>query len=391
MEQHVRIGLAINHSYAHSRNVLRGIGRYAESKPSWLFVSVLPEKRSVNVLRSRIDGLLVSIETLEMAQALKPWRCPVVNVSDVILGLTYPRVGPDNVQVGRLAADHFLACGLRHFGYFGPQDQLYSVERQRSFSQALAEAQQSCFNYDLSTKLPFDVYNRRWDINQSVYHWLRELPKPVGVFTPCDNWGVQLLEVCRDVGLRVPEDVAVLGVDDDELDCDFARPRLSSVMLPAESIGYAAAELLDRLLAQEPTTDTTILIPSPGVARRQSTDRLAIEDSEVIAAVRFIRKHAHLPIQVGDVLHEVTIGRRTLESRFRESLNRGIADEIRRAHLERAQRLLARTELPMQKIAVQAGFSDFRHMLSVFKQELGQTPTAYRRQLRGDGASLPRR
>lgn len=266
----MRIGLAINHSYAFFRNVLRGIGHFAESKPRWLFVSVLPEKLSVSVLRRKIDGLLVSIETLEMAQALESWRCPVVNVSNVMLGLTYPRVGADNVQVGRIAADHFLACGLRHFGYFGPQDQSYAVERRRSFSQALAEAQQSCFNYDLSAELPFDVYNQRWDINQSVYRWLHKLPKPVGVFTPSDNWGVQLLEVCRDVGLRVPEDVAVLGVDDDELDCDFARPRLSSVMLPAESIGYAAAELLDRLLAREATADTAILIPSPGVARRQS-------------------------------------------------------------------------------------------------------------------------
>lgn len=389
MKQQLRIGLAINHSYAFWRNVLRGIGCYAETKPRWLFVSIVPEQQSVSVLRSKIDGLLVSIDTLEMVQALKYWRRPVVNVSDVLFDLTFPRVGPDNVQVGRLAADHFLARGLRHFGYFGPQGQMYAVERQQSFDQALADVQHTCSHFHIPTNLPFDVHNRRWDINQAAYRWLRKLPKPVGVFTPCDNWGVQLLEACRHLELRVPEDVAVLGVDDDELDCDFARPRLSSVMLPAERIGYSAAELLDRLLARKAATTAATLLPSPGVATRQSTDILAIEDSEVIAAVRFIREHAHVPMQVADVLQEVPVGRRTLELRFRESLNRSIAEEIRRVHLERAQRLLARTELPIQKIAVQAGFSDFRHMANVFQQALGKSPTAYRRQLRVDSAGHP--
>jgi LacI family transcriptional regulator len=202
--------------------------------------------------------------------------------------------------------------------------------------------------------------------------------------------GVQVAEACRQVGLRVPEDVALLGVDDDELDCELTRPRLSSVIVPAERIGYEAAALLDRLLAGERPPAEPILLPPTGVATRRSTEMLALADREVVAAVRFIREHAHLPLRVRDVLREVAVGRRTIERRCHKALGWGLGEEIRRVHLERARRLLARTELPMKAVAQQAGFSDFRHLAVVFRQELGLSPTAYRRQMRGPaGEGIP--
>lgn len=380
----VRVGLAINHSYAYYRGVLRGIVRCAETRPQWLFTPIAPEQRSLQGPgRSRVAGLIASVHSPALVRAFSGWRRPVVNVSVVLPGLRFPRVGVDNVRVGQLAAAHFLERGLRHFGFVGPPDHVYSTERHAAFCQALREAGHSVICYHTPADLPFDPHCQRWNLDRGVYRWLRALPRPVGVFVPGDDWGVQVSEACRQVGLRMPEDVALLGVDDGDLDCELTRPRLSSVIVPAERIGYEAAALLDRLLAGEKPPAGSVLIPPTGVATRRSTEVLAIEDREVVAAVRFIRENAHLPLRVTDALRQVSVGRRTLEREFQKALGRGVGEEIRRAHLELAKRLLARTELPMKAVARQAGFSDFRHMAVVFRQEQGQTPSAYRCQMRG--------
>jgi LacI family transcriptional regulator len=380
----IRIGLAVNHSFTYYRSVLRGIARYAESKPQWLFTSVIPEQQPLQALgRFRPAGLIASVNMEVLVRTLASWRRPVVNVSVVLPGLQFPRVGVDNVRVSQLAAVHFLERGLRHFGFVGPPDHLYSMERHTAFCQALQETGHTVACYHTPAQLPFDPLGRRWDLDRGVYRWLRSLPRPVGLFVPGDDWGVQVMEACRQVGLRVPEDVALLGVDDDDLDCELTRPRLSSVIVPAERIGYEAAALLDRLLAGEKPPAEPTLLPPTGVATRRSTEVLAIADREVVAAVRFIREHAHLPLRVRDVCRQIAVGRRTLERRCRLALGWGLGEEIRRAHLERARRLLARTDLPMKTVAQQAGFSGLRHLGTVFRQELGMPPTAYRRQMRG--------
>jgi LacI family transcriptional regulator, galactose operon repressor len=386
-----RIGLAVNRSYAYYRGMLRGIGRYAETKPDWLFTSVVPEEQSILALgRFRLAGLIASVSSEQLVRALSSLRQPVVNVSHVLPGLRFRHVGVDNDLVGRQAAAHLLERGLRHFGFVGSPDLQYSVERHAAFRQALAEAGHTLACYHSPAHLPFDPLCRRWDVDEDVYRWLRKLPKPVGIFATSDEWGVQVGEACRHVGLRVPEDVALLGVNDDDLDCELSRPRMSSVIVPAERVGFEAAALLDRLLSGEKPAAEPVLIPPTGVATRRSTEILAIEDEEVVAAVRFIRENAHLPLRVADVLKEIPVGRRTLERRCYAALGWGLGDEIRRAHLALAQRLLARTELSMKSVAQQAGFSDFRHMAVVFRQHEGIAPTAYRRKVRGE-PEVPRR
>ena len=193
---------------------------------------------------------------------------------------------------------------------------------------------------------------------------------------------MQIAEVCRQVGLRVPEDVALVGVDNDDLLCEIARPTLSSVALPTERIGMEAAALVDRLLAGGCPIDLPLLLPPLHVVVRQSSDILALNDAEVVAAIRFIREHAHAPLSVNEVLKAVAISRRSLERRFRIALDRSIWDEIRRAHMERAKTLLVSSDLAIATVAELAGFSDSRQLSMVFRQETGQTPTAYRRQLR---------
>jgi LacI family transcriptional regulator len=200
-----------------------------------------------------------------------------------------------------------------------------------------------------------------------------------------DLWGNQLLEVCRQVGLRVPDDVAVLGVGNDELLCELARPELTSVALPGERIGMEAAAMLDGLLSRSPAPARSRLLRPQGVVTRHSTDVLSVDDPEVAAAVRFIRNNAHLSICVDDVLLEVPVCRRTLERRFRAVLKRGLGEEIRRVRVERASALLATTSASMVEIGQRSGFSDAKQFSAIFHNETGQTPTAYRRSMARPG------
>jgi LacI family transcriptional regulator len=377
----IRIILMFLHTLGYYRGILRGVRRYVEARPEWLVTSLAPERDSLRV-PFRPDGLIASVNTQRLVRVISSWRRPVVSVSAVFPGLRLPRVGTDNVQVGRLAAAHFLERGLKSFGFVGARNNLFSSEREAAFSQALREPGHEAARYVRSAPAS-DPLARRWDVDPAFHRWLRGLAKPVGIFVPNDVWGAQVVEACRQVELRVPEDVAVLGVGNDDLYCELTRPPLSSIVVPAEQIGYEAAALLDRLLGGAKPPRAPILLPPIGVATRRSSEVLAIDDPDVVAAVRFIREHAHLPLRVTDVLRQIAIGRRTLERRIHRALGWGIGEEIRRTHLERARRLLAETDLPMKVLAQRAGFSDGCHMAVVFRQDLGLTPTAYRRQLRG--------
>jgi len=375
------IGLAFVHGFAYYRRILRGIWRYVEARPQWQLTSIGPEQQPQRMPgRFRPDGLIVALNTTALLRALSSWRRPAVNVSAVFSKQPFPRVGVDNARVGRLAAAHFLERGLSHFGFVGPPRHLFSTERREAFCEAVGEAGHTAACYGNVAELEFDPLGHRWDLGPDVHRWLRKLPRPVGVFAPNDLWGVQVVLACRRAGLRVPEDVAVLGVDDDDLYCELTRPRLSSIMVPAERIGYVAVALLERLLAGEKRPSEPVLLPPTGVNARRSSEVLAIEDEDLVAAIRFIREHAHQPLRVRDVLEHVAVGRRTLERRCRAALGWGLAEEIRRTHIQRACRLLSGTELSMQAVATQAGFLGYRHLALVFRKQLGMTPTAYRRQ-----------
>jgi LacI family transcriptional regulator len=215
-------------------------------------------------------------------------------------------------------------------------------------------------------------------LDERLRRWLQALAKPVGIFAGHDVWALQVVEACRFAGLRVPEDIAVVGVDNDDLLCELARPSLSSVIVPAERVGYEAAALLDRLLAGQQPPRQPVFIPPPGVVSRQSSDVLAIEDPVVAQAVRFLRDSAHLPLRVADVLRAVPVSRRALERRFQAVFERGLAAEIRRLRIDKARQLLAESDLPMNRIAERSGFSSQYQLSRAFRREVGTTPTAYR-------------
>lgn len=377
----IRIGLVFGYGLSYYRDIVRGVLAFAEARPHWSLTPIATDPDALDGLRPLdLDGLIAHVFTHDLAGALLRLGKPAVNVSGVLPDLTMPRVMADHEQVGRLAARHFLDRGLRNFGFFGYTAHAFSTGREAGFRREVESAGRRVSSY-LSDDLlhPEPTGLRRWD--DGLQRWLDGLPRPVGVLASHDIQGVQLSEACRRAGLLVPDEVALLGVDDDDFFCEVARPSLSSVALPGERIGYEAARMLEGLLSGRGRRPPgSLLLPSPGVVTRLSSDVLAIEDEDVAAAVRFIRAQALGPIGVPDVLEAVPVSRRSLERRFRGAMGRGLGEEIRRVRLERAKGLLSGTEMPIAQVATNSGFTEAKHLSTLFRRETGLTPREYRSQ-----------
>jgi len=376
----VRIGLVFDHGLGYNRAVLRGIKSFAEARPNWLLTLVPADLAGVKRLRALGPaGLIAYVFSSELARGLLSLQRPLINVSAIVPDVPAHRVVVDDRMLGRMAADHLLERGLTHFGFIGHAALAFSALREEGFRDALRAAglEPACFR---QRGLPPEHLNSLvWPLEGRLQKWLAALPKPVGVFVPSDTWGYQISEVCREMGLNVPDQVAMITVEIDQLLCELARPPLTSIAIPAERIGVAAADLLDRLLKRPRAGHVSLLLPPLGVVTRQSTDVVAAADADVAAAVRFIRERGLARIQVNDVVRAVPVTRRALERRFRALLGRGIGEEIRRIRVERATFLLASTDYSMTEVAHRSGMSDAKQLSAAFHRHAGLTPTAFRR------------
>jgi LacI family transcriptional regulator len=225
-----------------------------------------------------------------------------------------------------------------------------------------------------------------WDQQQrELVHWIAKLPKPMGILACHDERGVDLLNACREFQIAVPDDIAVIGVDNDEVMCELADPPLTSVDSNAEQIGYRAAELLEQLMERKITLPGRTLIEPGGVVLRRSTDVLAVDDREVATAMRFIREHACDGINVDDVLQHTRLSRSTLERRFTRLFGRSPSDEVARLRMERVKQLLEQTNHPLSRIADLSGIEHPEHLGRLFRRTVGKTPGEYRRAMRAAG------
>lgn len=385
----VRIGLVFGYELGFYRDILHGIKTFAAERPHWVFTPLTADRRELESPAARSqDGFIAHIFTPGVGEVLRKRRRPVVNVSGVLPELPFPRVVVDHEAVGQMAARHLLERGLRHFAFLGYPRHAFSVGRELGFRSEV-EAVGYRVAVFLDRKQSIGDPTKLWRWNKDLLAWLESLPKPVGLLTSHDNQGVQVSEYCRHLDVHVPEEVAIVGVDNDDWLCELARPALSSVALPCERIGHEAARLMEQILSGQRPAVPRLVLPPVRLVVRASSDIQALPDAEVAAAVRYIRDHADRPIVVADLLAAVPVSRRSLERRFRRHLRRGIWEEIRRVHLERAQMLLTDTDLPMSVVAQRSGFSDSRQLSIVFRQETGHTPTHFRHRHRTLGAIEP--
>jgi len=379
------IWAAVMRESAVSVAVARGILRYAREQPSWQvhfgLVAPLPSRPGSR----RPDGLIANVINSAMMACVRHLKRPAVDLSDVFFTTPMPRVLPDDERIGREAARHLVGLGLQHFATVGYASWHYSSRRLKGFAAALASSGRACQVFgELHPNVRIPGGPAKEECPRLVA-WLRALPLPAGLFATTDQSAAYCVAVCREMGLQVPADVAVLGVNNDELTCEGILPTLSSVDPSWERIGYVAAGLLGRLLKGTPGPTSPILVPPQGLVTRQSTQVLNVSDELVRHAVVCIRQSAFRPLGVADVARELAVSRRQLERRFRAVRRRTVLQEIQATRVERARELLATTDLPVKRIAQTCGFSNPTHCLMVFGRLTGQSPSAYRRNCRAGG------
>jgi LacI family transcriptional regulator len=356
------------------RQMIEGVVRYAYPQHQWRvkwFSGWGGTDLVADAFREKFDGMIVTEDRPGLADAVAAGPWPTVLASDSFGNAAIPAVDVDNDAVGQLAAQYLLNRGFERFVVCGDPSMYFSRLRCRSLVRAITDAGK--------TAVPFEQKLMESDIAQAALgNLLVGLAKPLAVFCESDWVAKHVADVCHMRSLRVPEDVAILGVGNDELICQLTFPPLSSVMYPVELIGHEAARLLDTLMAGGRRPAAPLLLPPLGITTRASTDILAIDDADLADALQFIREHAAEPISIRSILERVPIGRRTLEKKFRRLLGRSPLEEIQRIRLEKAKLYLAGTEMLIPDVAKQCGFADARRFATVFRQTFHSTPTAYR-------------
>ncbi len=375
--QHVALLVETSNSYA--RGVLEGVIGYVREHESWSIY--LPEQSRGDsppdwIKRWQGDGIIARIENAEIAAAVERTGLPVVDVSAARTLPTIPWVETDDAAFARAAFEHLVERGFRRLAFCGEPRFNWSNWRAESFERMAQQTGCEVWVYPSRVRSGRSAsWNRE---HTELSAWVRSLPRPIGIMACYDIKGQQLLDVCRDLDIAVPEEVAVIGVDNDHLICDLCMPPLSSVIPNTHRTGYLAAQLLDQLMSGEEVAQSTHLVPPLGILTRRSTDTLAIEDRDVATALRFIREYACDGIQVGEVLRAVPLSRRVLESRFVKLLGRTPHEEITRVKIDRVKQLLMETDLPLKAIAQRTGFSSEDYMSVAFKRLEGRAPSTFR-------------
>jgi LacI family transcriptional regulator len=387
MREVPKVALLVETSRGFGREFLLGMARYARLHGPWSFHITPGDYKQVvpKMKQWGGTGIIARIADQRTAQAVIS-----ANVPTIAIGLTDDQMKPGNplskfseissdpAEVSRLAADHLIERRLTRFAYVGSDDRGWSGRREMTFRHYLMERGYEPFVYS-SPKLRKD---RVWDREQSfLARWIGQLPTPIGIFACDDDRGREVLEACKLAGLNVPEDVAVVGVDNDEVFCELADPPLSSIALNAETAGYRAAALLDSMMHGRERKRQQIVVEALGVVTRRSTDIVAVDDDDIANALQFIRQQHGCDISVDRVAEEVAMSRRSLEKRFREAIGRTILEEIQLTRLERAKRLLMETTYPISKVAEIAGFGSAGYFIQFFQKQVGKTPRKYRVEL----------
>jgi LacI family transcriptional regulator len=383
------------------------VAQYAREVGDWrLYVEEEQCRRLPDFATWQGQGIIAAFDDERVARAVERSGLPVVAVGggggfyNPASGIPY--VDTDNGGIAALAAEHLLDRGLASFAYYGLPPVpavIWSEARAAAFSRRLAEAGYAC------ATLAARHDATQWAaLQHELGEWLLALPKPVGVMACDDVRARHILEACASVGLRVPHEVAVIGVDDDEFVCELSDPPLSSIVQAARGVGIEAARMLDRLMrrcdaaangsgldgagAHVPLSAGSrgvpprVVVPPAGVVARRSTDTLAVADPVIAAVIRRIRDDACRGLTITELVGAAGLSRWVLEKRFRTAVGHSIHDDLVRTRLGEARRLVTSTDLPLKQVAPRAGFRSVAYMTTLFRHHLGTTPAALRRSSR---------
>jgi LacI family transcriptional regulator len=380
------IGLLIESSRESGRKLLCGIARWAHHYGPWSFYwepggleKAWPKLKALNV-----DGIILrDVDKLEEVAELKIPAIVIGHSRAEIPDLV--NVVTDSAAIGRIGAEHLLNCGFKHFAYCGYGRDLpgssaselstWSDLRRKSFELRI---RQGGFGVDAYTTLPAATAGWREERGKMA-DWLRSLPKPTGLMACNDDCGRQVIEACKLAGLSVPDEVGILGADNDEVVCGLSEPSMSSVAINFERAGYESALVLHRILRGKRRTSSKIIVSATHVVARRSTDFIAAFDPQVRKALQFVRDHIREPIMVMDISRAAGLSRRALEIKFRREIGCSIHEYVRRMRTDQIVHLLVETDLPVGRIAESLGFPDIQHFARYFRANKEISPLAYRR------------
>lgn len=362
----IDIHIVVPLEWSYTRQLVLGVRAYSRNRRDWRLVWEGDFERRTS---GRKAGVIALVRSPALMRKLRKAGLPTVNVSGRLDDQQLPCVMPDHAAIGRTAADHLLQRHYRNFIFVGDPGAKFSRERQAGFGAAVSRAGCSCRVVAPGALTPV----------------LRRIPRPVGIMTYLDDLAPAVMSACRAVGLEIPREAAVVGVNNDDIFCELTDVPLSSVDPNAERVGYEAARLLDRLLKKKQPPGAPVLVAPRGVVVRASSDYFALEDQNLARAVHYIQKHACDPMTVSDILSHIDISRRTLEYRFRELFGRSLHDEIRRVQLERAKQMLSNTDLTVPDVGERCGFAYVNRFSTLFRDAVGMPPGAYRRTFRKHG------
>jgi len=375
--------------------ILDGIRRYGRQFGGWQILTCPPSLAASGepsrTLRSLVgwngDAAIAAVRSVEERKVIRQLGFPVVNISNWEAdthGL--PRVSVDNVIAGRFAADHLMAQGLKHFGFVGWSHVHYSDQRRLGFSQ---RAQEAGFPCEVKLDVPGESGDRT--LAGELHHlgaWLKTLPIPCGIFAVHDYRAQMVMEACAAVGLRVPKDVAVIGMDNDAIICEHSVPTLTSVCRNSNQVGWEAAALIHRLLQGEDAGATEILVPPEGITERQSTDRFHHDDEVIQLAIHFMLSNLREPPKIETVARHSGVSKRTLEMRFKACTGMSPHRFLRDARIEHAKKLIQRPAKPsLRTIASECGFSSYPTFIAAFQSVSGESPGAYQNEVRNASGS----
>lgn len=374
-----RVAVIMDGRVEYEREVLRGIREYSTDKGEWLIRLEPPRDDTVEFLQEwKPDGVLYQSAGLTRGalQAVTQYRDRAVHVSDVEESQKKMSfVGMDNAEIGSMAADYLKGLGRENFAFVGVRDSGFSERRGKAFASRVAE-QGGCSN---------DYYLEGWNLRRQeeplVSRFLEELPKPCSLFATHDECALWLSTLCRGMGIRIPDDIAILGVDNDELICELAWPTISSIAVPSRRVGFAASRLLDQALGGGPLNSKSKLLCPDRIVTRDSTRTPETTDESVNRAIKFMREHISKPINAGDVAKGVGVGRRLLERKFKVAMGSSPLAVLQKLRIERAKSLLADPDLTLAFVADQCGCSSASQLIVRFRRETVMTPGDFRRSI----------
>lgn len=378
-----RVAVLLSHDLGYCRRTLSGVLRFAGEHGDWRFRDGPPNAELLPALAKwRPDGIIAHVADSHLAAGLARIGCPVVSTTDTLVGSRIPFVDVDNQEAGREAARYFLSRGFRQCAYYGSRTARFSRHREAGFREVL-ETHGVPVDALHAEYLPKPAAADIWRSTSSrVEKWLLGLAKPAGVFCSNDLPGRRIAEACGHLGIRVPDEIAILGVDNDISECRLASPALSSIETPAERIGHEAARILSAMMEGRETPTRSVVFPPAYVVTRASTDCWACDNPIVQRALNFIREEVGTGLQVSAVADHLGVSRRQLERVFRRELRTTVLAAIHGAQADLVRNLLANTDLLVSEISERCGFSDTRRMLSVFRSNTQMSPTEFRNTIR---------